>query len=196
MITESASSTKTPPIESSRISCLMITATVPIAPPSASDPTSPMNISAGCALYQRNPNDAPTSEPQKITRSPAAGIFWISKYSAYRALLERYVSTVNAAEETSTHPIARPSSPSVRFTALDVPTITSTRNASSGTYASAQMYFIPKIESITRSGCSVFKNGTVSCVEYAPCVCNINSTTPTTAHVSTCNENFPRGVSP
>src|ERR1700726_928041 len=185
MITDSASRTKTPPIKSSRISCLMITATTPIAPPSASDPTSPMNISAGCALYQRNPNDAPTSEPQKITRSPAAGIFWISKYSAYRALLERYVSTVNAAEETSTHPIARPSSPSVRFTAFEQPTITSTRNKMNGTKASGQMYWCLSSESITKSGCSRLSKGTLNCVEYAPCACNVSSTAPTPAHVST-----------
>ena len=44
-------------------------ATVPSAAPSASDPTSPMKISAGYELYQRNPSDAPTSEPQNTVSS-------------------------------------------------------------------------------------------------------------------------------
>ena len=35
---------------------------MPSAAPSASDPTSPMKISAGYELYQRNPSDAPTSD--------------------------------------------------------------------------------------------------------------------------------------
>ena len=52
----------------------MITATVPIAPPSASDPTSPMNTSAGCALYQRKPMLAPTIDPQKMVTSLTSGI--------------------------------------------------------------------------------------------------------------------------
>ena len=52
----------------------MTTATVAIAPPSASDPTSPMKISAGCALYQRKPMLAPTIAPQKIVTSPTIGI--------------------------------------------------------------------------------------------------------------------------
>ncbi len=46
-MTESASSTNTPPTITSRNSCLMRSATVPSAPPRPSDPTSPMKISAG-----------------------------------------------------------------------------------------------------------------------------------------------------
>ena len=48
-------------------------ATVPSAAPSASDPTSPMKISAGYELYQRNPSDAPTSEPQNTVNSATGG---------------------------------------------------------------------------------------------------------------------------
>src|SRR6202049_3948525 len=55
-------------------SCLMMTATVPIAPPRASDPTSPMKTSAGCALYQRNPMDDPTIAPQKMVNSATCGM--------------------------------------------------------------------------------------------------------------------------
>ena len=61
-----------PPTKNSRISCLMATAIMPIEPPSASDPTSPMKTSAGCALYQRNPREEPTSAPQKIVSSPTS----------------------------------------------------------------------------------------------------------------------------
>ena len=52
----------------------MMMATVPMAPPSASEPTSPIKISAGWALYQRKPMDAPTMDPQKMVSSPTRGI--------------------------------------------------------------------------------------------------------------------------
>ena len=42
---------------------------MPSAAPSASDPTSPMKISAGYELNQRNPSDAPTSAPQNTVSS-------------------------------------------------------------------------------------------------------------------------------
>ena len=51
-----------PPMKSSSSSCLISTATVPMAPPSASEPTSPMKISAGWALYQRKPRLAPVMD--------------------------------------------------------------------------------------------------------------------------------------
>ncbi len=51
----------------------MMTATVPMAPPSASEPTSPMKISAGCALYHRKPIAEPTMEPQKMVTSDDLG---------------------------------------------------------------------------------------------------------------------------
>src|SRR6185503_10487574 len=70
-ITDSASSTNRPPTSTSSSSCLHSTATVPMAPPSASDPTSPMNISAGWALNQRKPRLAPASAVQKIVTSAA-----------------------------------------------------------------------------------------------------------------------------
>ena len=60
-------------------SCLISTATVPIAPPSAKEPTSPMKTSAGWALYQRNPMAEPTMEPQKMVSSETWGILEISR---------------------------------------------------------------------------------------------------------------------
>src|SRR5579859_7804938 len=85
-ITDTASMTKIPPTKNSSISCLMITAMTPNVPPSESEPTSPMNTSAGCALYQRNPSDAPTSAPHNTVNSPTRGMYWISRYVAQREL--------------------------------------------------------------------------------------------------------------
>ena len=48
-------------------------ATVASEAPSASDPTSPMKISAGYELYQRNPSDAPTSDPLNTVNSATGG---------------------------------------------------------------------------------------------------------------------------
>src|ERR1700688_1940072 len=135
-MTDIASITNTPPINGSSNSCLMITATVPIAPPSASDPTSPINTSAGCALYHRNPIDDPTIAPQKIVNSPTCGIFGISRYVANVACPLTYVNMVSAPAAITVHPIASPSNPSVRFTALLDPTITSATNAMKGRNAS------------------------------------------------------------
>src|SRR6202521_44433 len=117
-MTDIASITNTPPINGSSNSCLMITATVPIAPPSASDPTSPMNTSAGCALYHKNPIDDPTIAPQKTVNSPTCGMRGISRYVANVACPLTYVSTVNAPAAITVQPIANPSSPSARVTAL------------------------------------------------------------------------------
>ena len=75
------------------------------------------------------------------------------------------------------HPIARPSSPSVRFTALLEPTITSITNAMNGRKASGHSAGMPTKLSITRSGRNCLKNGTTSRVEYIPRVCiAINAT--------------------
>ena len=57
----------------STISCLVATATAPSAPPSASEPVSPMKILAGGALYQRKPRPAPIMAPQKTASSPTPG---------------------------------------------------------------------------------------------------------------------------
>src|ERR1035441_3852782 len=53
-ITEAVSATNTPRTRTSRISCLMSTATVPSPAPSASEPVSPMKTSAGCALDRKS----------------------------------------------------------------------------------------------------------------------------------------------
>jgi hypothetical protein len=61
MMTLMASMTNTPPTRASTISCLQPMASAAMQPPSASEPVSPMNILAGCALNQRKPRLAPAS---------------------------------------------------------------------------------------------------------------------------------------
>src|SRR5499426_2765228 len=128
MMTDSASRTNTPPTITSSSSCLMRMATVPSAAPSASEPTSPMKISAGYELYQRNPNDAPTSDPQNTVSSPAPEKCVSSRYSASTRLPTTYASAVYAAAAIVKTLIASPSRPSVRFTAFDSATSTNTAN--------------------------------------------------------------------
>src|SRR5258708_6279791 len=60
-MTESVSTTNTPPAISSTSSCFASTATAPSAPPIDNAPTSPMIIEAGYAVNHRNPSDAATS---------------------------------------------------------------------------------------------------------------------------------------
>src|SRR4051812_19971141 len=61
--TDRASITKIPPRMISRTSVFVITAIPAIAPPSPSEPVSPMKIDAGNELNQRNPTHAPTRQP-------------------------------------------------------------------------------------------------------------------------------------
>ena len=72
-ITETASNTNRPPTIASTTSCLVITLIAPSAPPSASEPVSPMNTFAGGALNHKKPSPLPTNAPQKTASSPEPG---------------------------------------------------------------------------------------------------------------------------
>ena len=61
-------------------------------------------------------------------------------------------------------PIARPSSPSVRFTAFDDPAITSTMNRKKNTKASGYVHGLSRRLVISRSGWNCLKNGTLIAV--------------------------------
>ncbi len=98
--------TKTPPMITSKISIFVKIATALIAPPSASEPVSPINTFAGCALNTRNPKTAPTTATQKI-----AALNW--------SIVE--ANTANAPNAIAAVPARRPSRPSVRFTAFEAP---------------------------------------------------------------------------
>ena len=67
--TDSASITKIPPSRISSTSVFVITASPAIAPPSPSEPVSPMKIVAGKALNHRKPMHPPTRQPASIARS-------------------------------------------------------------------------------------------------------------------------------
>jgi hypothetical protein len=73
MITDTASQTNTPPTITSVSGCCTMNAMIPMSPPSASEPVSPIKSSAGCELNQRNASPAPTSEPHTTVSSPAPG---------------------------------------------------------------------------------------------------------------------------
>ena len=70
-ITESVSTTKSPPIIASKISCFAIMAIDPRELPNANEPVSPINTFAGGALNQRKPKAAPIKDPQNTDNSPA-----------------------------------------------------------------------------------------------------------------------------
>ena len=125
-ITDNASITNTPPTRTSMNSCFVSTPMVPIAPPIARLPTSPIKISAGGALNQRKPRLAPAIAPQKTVSSAASGRCVKSRYVAQRKSLLRYVKAVNAVIAMNVTLIASPSRPSVRFTAFVAPNRTIT----------------------------------------------------------------------
>ena len=104
-------------------SCLVMTAMAPSAPPKASEPVSPMKILAGGALYHRKPAPPPIMAAQKMASSPAPGTWWICRYWAKTKLPARYEITPKAPAAIITGTVARPSRPSVRFTALEKPTM-------------------------------------------------------------------------
>src|SRR6266446_3242479 len=109
----------------------------------------------------------------------------MSRYVAQRYLLLTYVSTVRAPAAITVQPMARPSNPSVRLTALDEPTITTPTKTRKGTKASGQKCGELINEWMTRSGRKRFRNGIINCVEYALWVVRTRSETPTTRLTNT-----------
>src|SRR6266404_7780049 len=130
MITDPASITKTPPAITSTRGWWINTAIIPRDPPRASEPVSPMKTCAGWQLNQRNPRPAPIIAEQKTVNSPAPATYGICKYPAARALPARYVKTTKTTATINVQPIAKPSRPSVKLTALELPTIVIAVNAS------------------------------------------------------------------
>src|SRR3569832_1853596 len=123
MLSLTASSTKTPPMMGSDSSVLVASATKPSAPPSASAPTSPMNTWAGWVLNHRNPMPAPPMAPQNTASSPAPCTGATPRYWAMlqsRSVVPAaYDNSRNVNEQMMTGPMASPTKPSVRLTALD-----------------------------------------------------------------------------
>ncbi|OPZ35149.1 MAG: hypothetical protein BWY96_02883 [Spirochaetes bacterium ADurb.BinA120] len=81
-MTDSASTTNTPPTMKRNTSFFIIIATMPTIPPSASDPVSPMNTEAGLLLNQRKPIEAPVSAERKTVSSAPWGMYGMRRYAA------------------------------------------------------------------------------------------------------------------
>ncbi len=77
-------------------------------------------------MYHRNPRHAPTIAPHRIASSSAPTTCGISRYFAQSDAPTATASSMNEKLTIAVHPLASPSSPSVKFTALLVPAITST----------------------------------------------------------------------
>src|SRR4029079_5504753 len=132
MMSLTSSVTNTPPMIGNDSSVLVASATNPIAPPSASAPTSPMNTWAGWVLNQRKPMPAPPIAPQNTASSPAPGTWGMPRYWAMlksRSVVPAaYESSRKVNEQMMTGPMARPSRPSVKLTAFDSDISTKTAN--------------------------------------------------------------------
>ena len=124
IITDTVSRTNNPPIIAKTISCLTIIATAANDPPKDNEPVSPIKILAGGALYQRNPKQDPTIEPQNIESSPTSGMYCNLRYSEKIVFPTMYEIRVKERATNITGTVAKPSSPSVKLTALDDPIIT------------------------------------------------------------------------
>src|SRR5699024_7552484 len=101
---------------------------------------SPINTDAGFALYQRKPTLAPAIAEANIDNSCAPCTLGIIKYSAISKIAtvltsptttgtesvvaDKYANSVHVPAPAITGPMAKPSNPSVRFSALEAPTIT------------------------------------------------------------------------
>ena len=102
-MTDNVSITYIPPTIMTNISIFSISAKVPITPPRASEPVSPINIFAGKALNFKNPSKAPAKAIAKTATS---------KFCVLKPTIAKKVNTIIVTE------VASPSTPSVKFTAL------------------------------------------------------------------------------
>ncbi len=84
-----------------------------------------MKISAGKALYQRNPTRAPISAAPTIDRSRRRISRWPGGPERMKAIT---VIAVNVKTAMIPVPAARPSMPSVRFTPFAAPAMITNRN--------------------------------------------------------------------
>ena len=109
-------------MKSSSTSAFIMIAKPAIAPPSAIEPVSPMNTSAGKALYQRKPIAPPISAAPTIARSSFVG----APVTGARAerMYVRTAIVVNVKSEMIAVPAASPSRPSLRLTPFAAPAIT------------------------------------------------------------------------
>ena len=92
------------------------------------EPVSPINIFAGGALYHKKPKQEPTIDPQKIDTLPHLGYIEFVDIQKKLYYQPRKKLSVNESATNITGTVAKPSSPSVKFTAFDAPIITNKPN--------------------------------------------------------------------
>ena len=108
MITDITSIIYIKPITAIKTGILHISAYDATNPPSAKDPVSPINTLAGYALNIKNPIRLPITAP----------VTGVTLNSALSPISMKNIATIIVTDEQS------PSSPSVKFTPLSVPSIT------------------------------------------------------------------------
>ena len=77
-------------------------------------------------MNQRKPRQLPTIEPATTANSELNGIYGTNRLLASLSLPAISANTINAKPTIPIIPLARPSIPSVRFTAFEDPAITNT----------------------------------------------------------------------
>src|SRR5699024_8133819 len=107
-ITDNVSITNTQPMITSMIFSYVNTAIAAIAAPNASDPVAPINTLADCVLKTIKPNNEPTTAKAKIVTSNCG--------LQYQARLQNLPKAITAVSSN------KPSSSSVKLTALEAPT--------------------------------------------------------------------------
>ena len=105
-------------MNSNRISCFSSTATTPMPPPSASDPTSPIKICRGMSVVPQESERRSGHRPAEDGQFGGAGVRENPDSGRNRRGPSGYDNTVIAPAAMIISPIARPSRPSVRFTAF------------------------------------------------------------------------------
>jgi hypothetical protein len=107
---------------SSSTSFLIISDMTPMVPPSMREPVSPINTSAGLLLYPEEP-DAGThhGECQNGDLAGPGAERGIARYSEKSTRPVRYAMPPKVSPTMMLKPVASPSNPSVRFTALVKP---------------------------------------------------------------------------
>ena len=99
-----------------------MTAITPSTAPSASDPVSPIKTRAFFRLNHKHPPHPPASAAQTTAISALLGTYGnaVSLNAGYPVA---NANTINTEKTTASIPAASPSSPSIKLTALVMPTI-------------------------------------------------------------------------
>src|SRR3546814_7768685 len=104
-LTDSASTTNSPPTRTRTSSCCAVTAIVASAPPSARLPVSPMKTAAGGALNHRKARQAPMIAAANTASSPAPGTCRSEEHTSELQSLMRITYAVFCLTKKKNHTI-------------------------------------------------------------------------------------------